>query len=101
MAKTFIKLTRPLMRKLAACETLNEHGIIFERQANGDGVFTVNVMVDGQRIHRVIGRESDGTTRTQAEEFIEKARQEAKAGRLNLPKGRKLGCRSAKRPTIT
>jgi integrase len=47
-------------------------------------------MVDGQRIHRVIGRESDGTTRTQAEEFIEKARQGAKAGRLNLPKGRKL-----------
>jgi integrase len=47
-------------------------------------------MVDGQRIHRAIGRESDGTTRTQAEEFIEKARQDAKAGRLNLPKGRKL-----------
>ena len=47
-------------------------------------------MVDGQRIHRVIGRESDGTTRTQAEEFIEKARQDAKAGRLNLPTGRKI-----------
>lgn len=90
MAKTFTKLTRPLMRKLAAGEKLNEHGITFERQASGDGVFSVNVMVDGQRIHRVIGRESDGTTRTQAEEFIEKARQEARAGRLSLPKGRKL-----------
>jgi hypothetical protein len=42
------------------------------------GVFTVNVMVDGQRIHRVVGRESDGTTRTQAEEFIEKVRSDAK-----------------------
>ncbi len=90
MAKTFTKLTRPLMRKLAAGEKLNEHGITFERQTSGDGVFSVNVMVDGQRIHRVIGRESDGTTRTQAEEFIEKARQEARAGRLSLPKGRKL-----------
>ncbi len=90
MAKTFTKLTRPLMRRLAAGEKLNEHGITFERQASGDGVFSVNVMVDGQRIHRVIGRESDGTTRTQAEEFIEKARQEARAGRLSLPKGRKL-----------
>jgi integrase len=90
MAKTFSKLTRPTMRKLAAGDKLNEHGITFERQANGDGVFTVNFMVDGQRIHRVIGRESDGTTRTQAEEFIDKARQDAKAGRLNLPKGRKL-----------
>jgi hypothetical protein len=46
-------------------------------------------MVDGQRIHRVIGRGSDGTTRTQAEEFIQKARAEAREGRLALPKGRK------------
>jgi integrase len=90
MAKTYIKLNRPAMRKLASGDKINEHGITFERQANGDGVFTVNVMVDGQRIHRVIGRESDGTTRTQAEEFIEKARQDAKTGRLNLPTGRKI-----------
>ena len=90
MAKTFTKLTRPSMRKLDPGEEVSEHGITFERQANGDGVFTVNVMVDGQRIHRVIGRESDGTTRTQAEEFIEKARQDAKVGRLNLPTGRKI-----------
>jgi integrase len=90
MAKTFTKLTRPAMRRLGAGEKLNEHGITFERQTRGDGVFTVNFMVDGERIHRVIGRESDGTTRTQAEEYIEKARQDAKAGRLNLPRGRKL-----------
>ena len=90
MAKTFNKLTRPTIRKLVAGDKLNEHGITFERLINGDGVFSVNVMADGQRIHRVIGRESDGTTRTQAEEFIDKARQDAKVGRLNLPKGRKL-----------
>lgn len=90
MAKAFSKLTRPAMRKLASGEEIYEHGITFARQANGDGVFTVNVMVDSRRIHRVIGRESDGTTRTQAEEFIERARQDAKAGRLNLPKGRKI-----------
>jgi integrase len=46
-------------------------------------------MADGQRVHRVIGRESDGTTRTQAEDFIAKTRTEAKEGRLSLPKGRK------------
>ena len=84
MAKAFNKLTRPEIRKLARGEKLNEHGITFERESNGDGVFIVNIMVDGQRIHRVIGRESDGTTRTQAEEFVEKARQDAKAGRLNF-----------------
>ena len=58
--------------------------------ADGDGVFTVNIMVDGQRIHRVVGRESDGTTRTQAEEFIATSRQDAKNNRLALPKGRKV-----------
>ena len=44
MSKTFTKLTRPAMRKLAAGDKLNEHGITFERQANSDGVFSVNVM---------------------------------------------------------
>jgi integrase len=90
MAKTFQKLTRPAMRKLSPGKKIAEHGITFERLANGDGVFTVNIMVDGQRIHRVIGRESDGTTRTQAEEFIKKVRRDAREGRLNLPKGRKV-----------
>ena len=47
-------------------------------------------MVDGQRIHRVIGMESDGVTREQAENAIEKLRTEAREGRLNLPKGRKI-----------
>ena len=90
MAKTFNKLTRPASRKLRAGEKINEHGITFERLASGDGVYTVNIMVDGQRIHRVIGRESDGTTRTQAEDFISKVRNDAKNDRLALPKGRKV-----------
>ena len=78
------------MRKLLPGQTLVEHGITFERTSNGDGVFTVGIMVHGQRIHRVVGRESDGTTRTQAEEFIEKVRSDAKNDRLALPKGRKV-----------
>jgi integrase len=90
MAKAFTVLTRPMMRKLTPGKSLSEHGITFDRLTNGDGVFTVNIMVDGQRIHRAIGRESDGTTRTQAEEFIEKVRRDAREGRLNLPKGRKV-----------
>jgi len=78
------------MRKLSLGSKITEQGVTFERPANGDGVFSVNVMVDGQRMHRVIGRESDGTTRTHAEEFIEKTRRDAREGRLNLPKGRKV-----------
>ncbi len=97
MAKTFSKLTRPNMRKLSVSGKIVEHGISFERKTDGDGLFTVNIMVDGQRIHRVVGRESDGTTRTQAEEFIQKVRRDSKDDRLALPKGRKiaLGFRDA------
>jgi integrase len=47
-------------------------------------------MVDGQRIHRVVGRESEGVTRNQAEQLVEKLRTDARADRLDLPQGRKL-----------
>ena len=90
MTKTYNKLTRKAIRKLQEGGVINEHGIAYKREFNGDGLFTINIMVDGQRIHRVIGHESDGTTRTQAEEFIDKARHDAKTGRLNLPAGRKI-----------
>jgi integrase len=96
MAKTFDKLTRTAIRKLGCGEKLYEHGITFERLADGDGMFTVNIMADGQRIHRVVGRESEGTTRTQVEEFIAKVRTDAKHDRLALPKGRKLALSFAK-----
>jgi len=90
MAKNFAKLTRIAMRRLTPGGAITEHGISFERLANGDGLFTVNVMVDRQRIHRSIGRESEGVTRTTAESFIAKARHDARDGRLNLPKRRKV-----------
>jgi len=89
MGKSFQKLTRLSMRKLNAGESISENGIYFERTVVGDGVFTINIMVDGIRIHRVVGRESDGTTRSQAENYIEKLRQDAKNNRLSLPHGRK------------
>jgi|TARA_B100001971_G_C18222696_1_gene558272 hypothetical protein len=56
---------------------------------NGDGCYTVNIRVDGIRVHRVIGKESEGLTRQQAEDFIVTAKADARTGRLNLPKGRK------------
>jgi len=97
MAIKFQKLTRTNIRKAQPGDKLQEHGISFERLPNGDGRYTVNVMVDGVRVHRVIGKESEGVTRKQAEDFIEQARTDARKGRLNLPKGRKvvLGFREA------
>ncbi len=90
MAKSFQKLTRSNMRKLPKGQRITEHGIIYERLADGDGRFSVNIMVDRQRIHRTIGRESEGVTRTTAEEFIAKGRQDARQGRFNMPERRKV-----------
>ncbi len=96
MAVKFTRLTRPAIRKLLAGDRITEHGITAERLKDGDIRYSVNIMVDGERIHRVIGRQSDGTTRTQAEELIAKFRTDAREGRLHLPKGRKTALTFAK-----
>jgi len=89
MATRFKKLTRPNIRKLALGDKIIEHGIAFDRLPNGDGNYSINIMVDGQRIHRTVGRESEGVTRKQAEDYIEQIKTDARKGRLKLPKGRK------------
>ncbi len=96
MPLRFAHLTRPAIRKLQSGERITESGITAEGLPDGDVRYSVNVMVDGQRVHRVIGRESDGTTRTQAEAFIAKTRADARDGRLQLPKGRKTPLTFAK-----
>ncbi len=89
MAIRFSKITRPAIRSAKPGDTITEHGITFRRDANGDGVYSVNIMVDRLRIHRVIGRESEGVTRQQAEDFIAQARTDARRNRLDMPEGRK------------
>jgi integrase len=86
----FQKLTRQNINRLSSGHKITEGGITFERLANGDGLYSVNIMVDRLRIHRVIGRESDGTTRSQCETFIERTRTAARDDRLSLPRGRKV-----------
>jgi integrase len=86
----FFRLDRASIRQLKPGQSITERGITAERLGDGDVRYSVNTMVDGVRIHRVIGRESDRVTRSQAEEFIEQARTNARAGRLSLPKRRKL-----------
>ncbi len=86
----FKTLTRANIRNVGQHEKLQENGIEFDRLANGDGRYRINIMVDGRRIHRLVGKESDGTTRLHAEKILAKFRNEAHEARLNLPKGRKL-----------
>jgi len=89
MVARFSRLDRPSIRQLKPGQKITERGITVEALDDGDRRYSVNIMVDARRVHRVIGKESDGVTRHQAEQFIEQARSEARAGRLSLPKGRK------------
>src|SRR5262245_49372139 len=97
MALRFMRLERAAIRKLQAGEKIMEHGITAERLSDGDLRWTANIMVDGKRIHRVIGKESDGVTRQTCVRFIETQRTAAREDRLSLPNGRKthLGFRGA------
>lgn len=97
MARRFSKLTRPNLRNLRPGEKLCEQGVTYEKLTNGDGVFRINVMESGVRIHRTIGNESAGVTLEKCVEVIEQLKTEAREGRLNLPKGRKsmMGFREA------
>ncbi len=90
MARRFARLTRDAIRRLKPGEKITEHGIMAERLDDGDVRYSVNVMVDAQRIHRVIGTARECVTRTQAENFIDAKRAMALADRLDLPQGRKL-----------
>jgi integrase len=90
MSLRFSRLDRPSIRQLKPGQKITEHGISAERLADSDVRFSVNIMVDGARIHRVLGKESEGVTRTQAEQFIQQARADARSDRLSLPTHRKL-----------
>ena len=90
MSRKFRELTRLAIRNLAPGQTIREHGIIAERLPDGDVRFSINVMVDRQRIHKVIGRGGDGLTREKAERALEIIRTQAREGRLQLPAGRKV-----------
>jgi integrase len=88
-------LSREAIRRLAPGQKLTARGITVERLADKDLRYSVQAMVDGQRLHKVIGLASAGATLPQAEAFLEKAKTEAREGRLQLPRGRKLPLRFA------
>lgn len=51
MARRFEKLKRLNLRVLQPGGKLCEHGIVYEKLPNGDGVFRINIMEGGVRIH--------------------------------------------------
>ncbi len=64
MAIKFTHLTRPAIRKLQAGARITEHGITAEGLPDGDVRYSINIMVDRQRIHRVIGRATEPKPRS-------------------------------------
>lgn len=89
MAIKFERLTRTALRKLATGEHLTEHCITARRMASGDVSYSINIMVDGQRIHRAIGRERGGMTPHAALDAIAALRTKSREESLDLPKARK------------
>lgn len=93
----FSKLTRPRLRALEAGESISEHGITFTRLASGDGRWSVNVMVNRVRHHQVVGTESEGFTRTQAEELIARLKAGKRERAHGIRKARAVSVREAGR----
>ena len=89
MSAKFTKLTRAAMRALEPGQKINEHCITYEKLKNGDGSFEIYGQINGKRIHRRIGKESEGITRSHAEQGLEKLKNEARMDRISYPKGRK------------
>lgn len=89
MSRRFAKLGREAVKKLRPTEKITEGGITAERLGAGDVRWSINVMVSGRRVHRVVGRDSEGVNRSDCEALIERVRTEERDGRLHLPTGRK------------
>jgi len=71
MARVIKKLSPTSTRKMLFGDKVTENGITFERIQGGDGRWSVGIMVDGSRIHRVIGLESEGVTISEGTVSIE------------------------------
>ena len=82
-------LGRDAVKALKTGESITDAGITAARLADGDIRWSVNVMISGRRVHRVIGRASEGVDRADCIAFIERVRTEERGERLNLPTGRK------------
>lgn len=93
---TFERLQRATLRKLQPGQSISEHGITYTR-LDGDGRWSVNVMVARTRHHVVVGLESEGYTRTQAEDLVStlRAKKAEKRHGIATKRGRALTVASA------
>jgi hypothetical protein len=81
-------ITRADLARLAVGERITAGGIEVLRTAT-DLRYALACRVDGRRLHRCLGWGSEGMTPKKAAAALEQIRVESRAGRLNLPPGRK------------
>ncbi|WP_081215328.1 tyrosine-type recombinase/integrase [Sphingobium yanoikuyae] len=96
-------LSRKAIRALRKGQQITEKGIKAEKLeegVEGDVRYSINIMVDRERHHRIIGKASEGVTLTQAQQAIETLRTRAREERLDLPKGRKTAMSFAEAAVI-
>jgi integrase len=85
------KLDAKWIEKAKPGDILTDQGVTCEKLTASDGLFTVQCMVNGVRIHRTLGKISEGVTLTVARNTLTEYRAEGRKNRLVLPKGRKIG----------
>lgn len=78
------------IRRLQHGEEITIDGLQIERLPDGEIRYRINIVLEGERIHRVVGYRRDGMNYRQARAVVETLRARAREGRLDMPKGRKL-----------
>lgn len=89
MVNKYPALTRTIVKQLKVGETVTGKGITAERLKDGDVRYSINIMVDGRRIHKVLGLESNGRTLDKVQTDLATLKTRALEDRLDLPRGRK------------
>ena len=84
------KLTKSALSSLQPGQSVQEHGIKYERLKGGDGRWMISARTGGRRHHFVVGTTSEGYTRTQAEEILSELKAtKREAGHGHAPPSRK------------
>lgn len=89
----FALITPANRRQLAVGESLTEHGIKVTKSANGDEKWSLEFMYLGERVKRVLGKQSEGWNATRALERRDEIRADIREGSNPLPKGRRTPLR--------
>jgi integrase len=84
------RLDRGAIERLEPGQSLTVGGLEIERRPGGDIRYLVNCQINGQRVHEVIGCQSQGWNRHRAQVEVERCKAAAQEGRLPRVKERRL-----------